>query len=67
MKDSKGITAAISAAVAAYLEEEQAAQGAAAPAQAVPALNLWGSFGRQEIMRMRMLWQLRIVPLGRGK
>lgn len=67
MKDAKGLTAAIAAAVTAYMEAEQSAQAAAAPARAVPAFNVWGCIGRQEIMHMRTLWQLRIVPLGRGK
>jgi hypothetical protein len=25
-----------------------------------PSINLWGMAGRQEIMEMRILWQLRI-------
>lgn len=66
MKQVKGTTAAIVAAVAAYLEEEQATR-APRPVRAAPVFSLWGSAGRQEAMHMRTLWQLRIVPLGRVK
>ena len=62
MRSSRGRIAAITAAVAAYLEEEAKALAPAVP-QAGPAVvfSPWGSSGREEIMRMRMLWQRRIV------
>jgi hypothetical protein len=54
--------AAIMAAVAAYIEEEERARLAVgAQRRQVPMVNLWHLFGREEIMRMRMLWQRRIV------
>lgn len=62
MKDHKKIAAAI-AGVESYLQEEEAARRAIAP-RAVPVFaNVWGGFGREEIMRMRSLWQGRIVPM----
>lgn len=62
MKDKKGIMAAITAAVSAYLEEEQRARPAVAlPRRPTPATSMWRFSGRDEIMRMRTLWQRRIV------
>jgi len=62
LKSRRGTIAAITAAVAAYLEEEAKALAPAVP-QVGPAVAFspWGSSGREEIMRMRMLWQRRIV------
>ncbi len=63
MSDKSGITAAITAALAAYVEEEEAALLAAIPLRRPQVtVSLWGSSGREEMMRMRLLWQLRIVP-----
>ena len=67
MKDAKGTTAAISAAVTAYMQEEQAAAEAQSQVRTAPASSAWSSSGRGDQMRMRTLWQLRIVPLGRGR
>ncbi len=64
---------AIAAAIAAYLEEEKAPPEAIAPekppfiearpvARIRPPFSAWAAFGRQEMARMRTLWQLRIVP-----
>jgi hypothetical protein len=62
LKSKKGTIAAI-AAVAAFLEEEEKAQRLAMPLRRpVLVSNLWHISGREEIMRMRMLWQRRIVP-----
>jgi len=64
MKSKSSTIAAIIAAITQYLEEEQAALAAAevAPAaRAVPIMNLWGLTGRDEIMRMRGLWQLHLL------
>ena len=58
----KGNVIAITAAVAAYIEdEEKALRQAVTERRPVVVLNLWGASGREEIMRMRMLWQRRIV------
>lgn len=62
MKDKRGIIAAITAAVAAYMEEEEKALAPAMPQRGPVAVSgLWGSSGREEIMLMRRLWQRRIV------
>jgi hypothetical protein len=55
------ILAAISGALAAYLEQEEAGQVAAAglAAAPVPAVNLWGMSGRQAAMQLRQLMQRR--------
>lgn len=59
------ILAAISAAIQAYLQDEEAlvAQAAAAPAPALPAppANLWGISGRQWVMQTRQLIQRRAL------
>jgi len=62
-KDRGKITAAIMAAVNAYMEEEEKARELMTTAQRRPALaiSLWHVSGREEIMRMRQLWQRRIV------
>ncbi len=61
-KDRRKVTAAILAAVNALVEEEQAATGKPAmrrrPAQ---VSSLWPLMGREEIMRMRAMWQRRMV------
>ena len=58
----KGKVVAITAAVAAYIEdEEKALRQVVTERRPVVVLNLWGAAGREEIMRMRMLWQRRIV------
>jgi len=61
-KDRGKITAAIMAAVNAYMEEEQMALEMMAVPQRrpVPAISLWHVSGREEMMRMRQLWQRRI-------
>jgi hypothetical protein len=62
-KDRGKITAAIMAAVNAYIEEEGMARETIAVPQRrpVPAISLWHVSGREEMMRMRQLWQRRIV------
>jgi len=53
------VVAAIGAAVTTYIEEERAA------ARELPApllASAWTLSGRQEIMRNRQMWQIRIVP-----
>jgi len=63
VKDKKGIMVAITAAVSAYLEEEaRDRQAAALPRRRpTPPMSMWRFSGRDEIMRMRTLWQRRIV------
>lgn len=59
------ILAAISSAVQAYLQEEEAWQAAAAwapgPQPPAPPANLWGLSGRQWAMQTRQLMQRRAL------
>jgi hypothetical protein len=61
-KDRQKVIAAIIAGISACIEEEERAKAAVVtrrrPAMAV---SLWNVFGREEIMRMRTLWQRRIA------
>jgi hypothetical protein len=61
LKNKKGTIAAITAAVAAYMEEEEKALRPAVP-QRKPVLvsSLWSNYGNEEMMRI--LWQRGIVP-----
>ena len=60
MKNKKGTIAAITAAVAAYREEEEKALRPAMHQQRpVMVSGSWGSSGHEELMRI--LWQRRIV------
>jgi len=59
--DTKKI-AAIGAAVSAFLEEEMIQDTAQRIPPPALGLRAWSQSGRQEIMRNRQLWQLRIVP-----
>jgi hypothetical protein len=61
-KDRGKITAAVMAAVNAYMEEEEMARELVAIPQRRPlsAISLWHVSGREEMMRMRQLWQRRI-------
>jgi len=62
-KDRGIISAAIMAAVNAYMEEEDMARELMTIPQRrpAPAISLWHVSGREEMMRMRQLWQRRIV------
>jgi hypothetical protein len=61
LKNKKGTIAAITAAVAAYMEEEEKAlRPAMLQRRPVMVSSLWSSSGCEEIMRI--LWQRRIVP-----
>jgi hypothetical protein len=62
-KDRKKTMAAVMVAVNAFIEEEERAREIIALSQRRPALavNMWHVSGREEIMRMRQLWQRRIV------
>jgi hypothetical protein len=61
-KDRVKIAAAIMSAVNAYMEEEEMARELVAIPQRRPlsAISLWHVSGREEMMRMRQLWQRRI-------
>ena len=61
-KDRGKIAAAIMSAVNAYMEEEEMARELVAIPQRRPlsAISLWHVSGREEMMRMRQLWQRRI-------
>ena len=61
MEIDKKVVAAIGTAVTAYIQSERAAEQAARAQAAHAPANLWGQSGRQEIMRNRQMWQLRIV------
>ncbi|MBI4301497.1 MAG: hypothetical protein HY664_02690 [Chloroflexi bacterium] len=54
MKNSQ-VWAVIGVAIAAFLELERGAT----MVHGEPMANLWGAFGRQELMRRRTLWQWR--------
>ena len=62
MEIDKKLVAAIGTAVTAYMREEDAAKRAAREPERRAVSNTWGQSGRQEIMRNRQMWQLRIVP-----
>ena len=62
LEDKKRVMAAIAAAIVAYIEEEEKAlRPAMLELRPVPVLSLWHASGREEVMRMRTLWQRRIV------
>ncbi len=59
-EENKGLVPAITAAVTAYMNiEKEAVAGVSLRKGQAPA-NIWGIMGRQELMEMRRLWQLRI-------
>lgn len=61
-KSNKKVAAAL-AAVSAYLQEEEAAHQQSrsnlAAFQPTPSLNVWGLSGRQDMMSMRQLIQMK--------
>jgi hypothetical protein len=60
--DKRGVMAAITAAVSAYLEEEERARLSAAPeARPLAPISLWRVFGRREAMRPRAAWRRRMA------
>ena len=61
-EDRAKIVAAIMAGVAAFMqEEERASQEFAREKRPAPMMNLWSIWGREEMMRMRSMWQRRMV------
>jgi hypothetical protein len=61
LKSKRGIITAITAAVAAYMEEEKPLVPVMPQQKPVVVTKLWSRSGREEIMLMRKLWQRRIV------
>jgi len=61
LKSKRGIITAVTAAVAAYMEEEKVLAPVIPQQRPVIVSKLWSSSGREEIMLMRRLWQRRIV------
>ena len=62
MELDKKVVAAVGVGVTAYIAAEKAAERAARMRSVRPAASAWTHSGRQEIMRNRQMWQLRIVP-----
>jgi hypothetical protein len=61
-EEGKRVVAAIIAGVTACLQEEEFARAAlAARRRPAPAVNLWPVMGREEMMRMRAMWQRRMA------
>jgi hypothetical protein len=56
------VVAAIGTAVAMCLADEEAAERAERLREVRPVASPWSQTGRQELMRNRQMWQLRIVP-----
>ena len=54
-------TVAILAAVAALMQEEESAQKARLRRRPVQVTSLWPLMGREEMMRMRTMWQRRLA------
>ena len=62
MELDKKVIAAIGTAVTAYVQSQRAAEQAARTRRVQSIANVWNLAGREEIMRNRQMWQLRIVP-----
>jgi len=62
MELDKKVIAAIGTAVTAYVQSQRAAEQAARTRRSRPVVNVWNRSGREEIMRNRQMWQIRIVP-----
>ena len=61
MDIDKKVVAAIGVAVTAYVLEQRAAERDVLERADRRAARAWSQSGRQEIMRNRQMWQLRIV------
>ena len=62
LSDKTGVMAAVTAAITAYLEEEERARLAVAPAaRPVAPISLWRVVGRREAMRARAFGPRRVV------
>ena len=62
MQTDGKVVAAIGAAVTMYMAEEKAAECVECERPARPSARAWSQEGRQELMRNRQMWQMRIVP-----
>ena len=62
MELDRKVVAAIGTAVTAYIQDEKAQEQAVRMLATPQATNMWSQSGRQELMRNRQMWQLRIVP-----
>ena len=62
MELDKKVVAAISTAVTAYVQSQRVAEQAARARRSRRVADIWNRSGREEIMRNRQMWQLRIVP-----
>jgi hypothetical protein len=59
--ESRKTVAAILAAVAALMQEEESAQKVRLRRRPVQVTSLWPLMGREEMMRMRTMWQRRLT------
>lgn len=62
MDIDKKTVAAICTAVNEYIQAEKAMEEVSRAKTFRPITRIWSQSGRQEIMRNRQMWQLRIVP-----
>lgn len=62
MNRDRKLVAAVGTAVTMYIREEENARNAARERAERAKENIWAQAGRQEIMRNRQMWQMRIVP-----
>jgi hypothetical protein len=61
-KDRQRTLAAIVGGVTAFMEEQERATQQMVPGRRPDLkMNLWAVFGREEIMRMRSMWQRRMA------
>ena len=61
-KEKGKVVAAIIAGVTAFIaQEESERQALAKKRRPTLAISLWAALGREEIMRMRTMWQRRMV------
>jgi hypothetical protein len=56
---NKAVIAAITGAINAYIEQEGQAKAVPARVMPYPEISSWRIFGRQELMRARIRWQVR--------
>ena len=60
-KDRAKTIAAILAAINSYIEEERALELEGKPKKPSVQIKIWPILGREEMMRMRAMWQRRLV------
>ncbi|MBE0480209.1 MAG: hypothetical protein IBX68_04440 [Dehalococcoidia bacterium] len=59
--DKKKVIAAIISGVSSFMQEEQVIQAELPRRQAARVTSVWSLLGREELMRMRTMWQRRLV------